>query len=97
MARAREYAFAEPFTRVTGLICQVRRGKATFFFGFFTPAFYPASHSDAKSALREVFLNQGLEPGPRRKLTGELRCVASLARDPANVVHAVLQFDAIIL
>src|ERR1700722_388728 len=32
LTRGREYFFAEDFTRVTGLICQVRRGNATFFF-----------------------------------------------------------------
>jgi hypothetical protein len=32
LIRGREYFFAEDFTRVTGLICQVRRGNATFFF-----------------------------------------------------------------
>ena len=32
----REYFFAEAFTRVTGLIVQLRRGKANFFLtGFF--------------------------------------------------------------
>ena len=33
--REREYVLAEGFTRVTGLICHCRRGKATFFFFFF--------------------------------------------------------------
>jgi hypothetical protein len=30
--RQRKYFFAESFKRVTGLICQVQRGNATFFF-----------------------------------------------------------------
>jgi hypothetical protein len=34
--RAREYFFADSTTRVEGFICQVRRGKAIVFFGFFT-------------------------------------------------------------
>jgi hypothetical protein len=33
--RAREKFFDESFTRVTGLIFQVRRGKANFFLTFF--------------------------------------------------------------
>jgi calcineurin-like phosphoesterase len=30
--RERKYFFDDPFTRVTGLICQIRRGNANFFF-----------------------------------------------------------------
>ena len=41
---AREYFFAESFTRVTGLIVQLRRGKANFFLtGFMEKHFQGAS------------------------------------------------------
>ena len=37
----REYFFAESFTRVTGLIVQLRRGKANFFLtGFFMGKYF---------------------------------------------------------
>jgi len=37
-AQRREYRFDDSFTRVTGLICQLRRGNANFFFpGLFHP------------------------------------------------------------
>src|SRR5208282_1061952 len=35
-AQRRKYHFDDSFPRVTGLICQVRRGKATFFFSAFS-------------------------------------------------------------
>ena len=51
MVCEREYFFADSTTRVEGFICQVRRGKATFFFVFFTP---PPAPCQAFTTFRGV-------------------------------------------
>jgi len=59
-AQRREYRFDDSFTRVTELICQLRRGNANFFFlNFFVQANAAQAHPDTTAIFLPLFPKGG--------------------------------------